>query len=92
MTSDSRDIPIGVSLYCTPTGTAYIEQLVESQKSTRTATKGNTVLSKVSFIIYDLRTDYYNAMNAWGCLYMPYYLKTRGPINAHLRSGICDLS
>ena len=40
-----RDIPIGVSLYSTPTGTAYIEQLVESQKSTRTAKKGNTVLS-----------------------------------------------
>ena len=40
-----RDIPIGVSLDSTPTGTAYIEQLVESQKSTRTAKKGNTVLS-----------------------------------------------
>ena len=40
-----RDIPIGVSLYSTPTGTAYIEPLVESQKSTRTAKKGNTVLS-----------------------------------------------
>ena len=36
---------IGVSLYSTPTGTAYIEPLVESQKSTRTAKKGNTVLS-----------------------------------------------
>ena len=40
-----RDIPIGVSLYSTPTGTAYIEQIVESQKSTRTAKKENTVLS-----------------------------------------------
>ena len=40
-----RDIPIGVSLYSTLTGTAYIEPLVESQKSTRTAKKGNTVLS-----------------------------------------------
>ena len=39
-----RDIPIGVSLY-SPTGTAYIEPLVESQKSTRTAKKRNTVLS-----------------------------------------------
>ena len=43
-----RYIPIGVSLYSPPTGTAYIEQLVESKKSTRTAKKGNTVLSKVS--------------------------------------------
>ena len=40
-----RDIPIGVSLYSTPTGTAYIEQLVESKKSTTTAKKGNTLLS-----------------------------------------------
>ena len=58
MVGHRRDIPIGVSLYSTPTGTAYIEQLVESQKSTRTAKKGNTVLSWVSFNIYDLRTDH----------------------------------
>ena len=43
--SHKRDIPIGVSLYSTPTGTAYIEQLVDIQKSTRTAKKGNTVSS-----------------------------------------------
>ena len=69
-----RDIPIGVSLNSTRTGTAFIEQLVESQKSTRTANQVNTVLSNVSYNIYDLRTNY-NAMNAWGCLYMPYFLK-----------------
>ena len=40
-----RGIPIGVSLFSTPTGTAYIEQLVENQKSTKTAKKGNAVLS-----------------------------------------------
>ena len=47
MTSDRQDIPIGVSLFSTPTGTAYIEQLVESKKLTRTATKGNTVFHHI---------------------------------------------
>ena len=70
-----RDIPISVSLYSTPTGTAYIERLVESKKSTRTAKKGDTVLSKVSFNIYDMRTDHFNAKNTLGCLYMPYFSK-----------------
>ena len=69
------DIPIGVSLYSTPMGTAYIEPLVESQKSTKTAKKGNTVLSEVSFNIYDMRTYHFNATNTLGCFYMPYFFK-----------------
>ena len=59
-----QDISISVSFYLHTDGNGL------NRTISKIAKKGTTVLSKVPFNIYDLRTDYSGGKNAYSCLYM----------------------